>query len=102
MPLLILMVIALSHVIYEDLLLATLRRALEYVVPGEGNAVVVELNAVAGRAGDCGIRKYRDCSRGEAACAGAHGSRLNQPRCGRQSSSSLNMLITRVRFESAA
>ncbi len=44
-PLLILMVIALSHVIEQDVLLATLRRALEYVVPGEGNAVVVELRA---------------------------------------------------------
>jgi len=44
-PLLILMVIALSHVIEQDVLLATLRRALEYVVPGEGNAVVVELKA---------------------------------------------------------
>ena len=45
MPLLILMVIALSHVIDQDVLLATLRRALEYVVPGEGRAVVVELKA---------------------------------------------------------
>ncbi|MGB7541657.1 MAG: YihY/virulence factor BrkB family protein [Burkholderiales bacterium] len=44
-PLLILMVIALSHVIDQDVLLATLRRALEYVVPGEGRAVVVELRA---------------------------------------------------------
>lgn len=44
-PLLILMVIALSHVIDQDVLLATLRRALEYVVPGEGNAVVEELRA---------------------------------------------------------
>ena len=44
-PLLILMVIALSHVIDQEVLLATLRRALEYVVPGEGNAVVVELKA---------------------------------------------------------
>ena len=44
-PLLILMVIALSHVIEQDVLLATLRRALEYVVPGEGKAVVVELRA---------------------------------------------------------
>lgn len=44
-PLLILMVIALSHLIDQDVLLATLRRALEYVVPGEGNAVVVELRA---------------------------------------------------------
>ncbi|MDD5383812.1 MAG: YihY/virulence factor BrkB family protein [Gallionella sp.] len=44
-PLLILMVIALSQVIDQDVLLATLRRALEYVVPGEGSAVVVELKA---------------------------------------------------------
>ncbi len=42
-PLLILMVIALSHVIDQDVLLATLRRALEYVVPGRGSAVVSEL-----------------------------------------------------------
>ncbi len=42
-PLLILMVIALSHVIDQDVLLATLRRALEYVVPGRGSAVVAEL-----------------------------------------------------------
>jgi membrane protein len=44
-PLLILVVIALSHVIDQDVLLATLRRVLEYVVPGEGKAVVVELRA---------------------------------------------------------
>jgi YihY family inner membrane protein len=44
-PLLILMVIALSHVLDQEVLLATLRRALEYVVPGEGRAVVVELKA---------------------------------------------------------
>ena len=44
-PLLILMVIALSHVIGEEVLLATLGRALEYVVPGAGRAVVVELTA---------------------------------------------------------
>lgn len=42
-PLLILMVIALSHVIDQDVLLATLDRALDYVVPGEGRAVVLEL-----------------------------------------------------------
>jgi membrane protein len=42
-PLLILVVIALSRVIDQDVLLATLRQALEYVVPGQGNAVVVEL-----------------------------------------------------------
>jgi membrane protein len=44
-PLLILMVIALSHVIEQEVLLATVLRALEYVVPGEGKAVVVELRA---------------------------------------------------------
>ena len=44
-PLLILMVIALSHVLDQDVLLATLRRALEYVVPGEGMSVVAELKA---------------------------------------------------------
>src|SRR5450631_869720 len=44
-PLLILIVIALSQVIDKDVLLATLNTALEYVVPGEGNAVVVELQA---------------------------------------------------------
>jgi YihY family inner membrane protein len=37
------MVIALSRVIDQDVLLATLRQALEYVVPGEGKAVVTEL-----------------------------------------------------------
>src|SRR5512141_1919608 len=45
LPALILMVIALSHVVDQDVLLATLRSALEYVVPGEGGAVVVELRA---------------------------------------------------------
>ncbi len=44
-PLLILMVIALSHVIDQAELLATLRRALEHVVPGQGKAVVLELSA---------------------------------------------------------
>ncbi len=44
-PLLILMVIALSQVIDQDVLLATVRRALEYVVPGESRAVVMELKA---------------------------------------------------------
>lgn len=42
-PLLILMVIALSQVIDQEVLLTTLRRALEYVVPGESRAVVMEL-----------------------------------------------------------
>jgi YihY family inner membrane protein len=44
-PLLILMVIALSQVIDQDVLLATLNTALAYVVPGEGRAVVAELKA---------------------------------------------------------
>jgi membrane protein len=44
-PLLILMVIVLSQVIDQDVLLATVNRALEYVVPGEGKAVVDELTA---------------------------------------------------------
>lgn len=44
-PLLILMVIALSQVIDQNLLMTTLNTALEYVVPGEGRAVVVELQA---------------------------------------------------------
>ena len=44
-PLLILMVIALSHVIDQAELLATLRRTLEHVVPGQGQAVLLELAA---------------------------------------------------------
>ena len=44
-PLLILMVIALSYVIDQAELLATLRRALEYVVPGQSREVVQELRA---------------------------------------------------------
>jgi YihY family inner membrane protein len=44
-PLLILMVIALSQVIDEAVLLLTLGSALEYVVPGAGKAMVVELTA---------------------------------------------------------
>jgi len=44
-PLLILMVIALSQVVDQNVLLATLAKALEYVAPGEGKAVVVELRA---------------------------------------------------------
>lgn len=44
-PLLILMVIALSHVAEQAVLLATLRRALEYVVPGESGTVLKELKA---------------------------------------------------------
>jgi len=44
-PLLILMVIALSQVIDQEVLLAAVHRALEYLVPGEGRAVVDELKA---------------------------------------------------------
>lgn len=44
-PLLILIVIALSQVIEQEVLLATLVRALEYVVPGASRAVVEELKA---------------------------------------------------------
>lgn len=44
-PLLILMVIALSHVVDQAELLATLSRALEHVVPGQGAAVIRELTA---------------------------------------------------------
>jgi len=42
-PLLILMVIALSQFIDQNVLLATLNTALEYVAPGEGKTVVTEL-----------------------------------------------------------
>ena len=42
-PLLILMVIALSQFIDQNVLLATLNTALEYVAPGEGKTVVAEL-----------------------------------------------------------
>ncbi|RDK11195.1 YihY/virulence factor BrkB family protein [Cupriavidus lacunae] len=44
-PLLILMVIALSHVIEPDLLLSTLARYLEWVVPGQSRALITELAA---------------------------------------------------------
>jgi len=44
-PLLILIVIALSHVIDPAVLLRTISKALEYVVPGASNAVVAELEA---------------------------------------------------------
>lgn len=47
-PLLILMVIALSQVVDQDVLLATLNTALAYVVPGESKAVVAELKAFLG------------------------------------------------------
>lgn len=45
LPLLILTVIALSQVMDRDVLLGTVDRAIEYVVPGEGGALVVELQA---------------------------------------------------------
>lgn len=44
-PLLILVVIALSHVVDQAVLFDTLRRALAWVVPGQSNAVVQELAA---------------------------------------------------------
>jgi membrane protein len=44
-PLLILMVIALSQLIEQEVLLATLSRALEYVVPGRDEELVVQLKA---------------------------------------------------------
>ena len=44
-PLLILVVIALSQLIDHEMLMATVTRALEYVVPGEARAVVVELKS---------------------------------------------------------
>ena len=44
-PLLILVVIALSHVVDQTVLFDTLRRALAWVVPGQSNAVVQELAA---------------------------------------------------------
>lgn len=43
LPLVILMVIALSHFVEQGELLLTLRRALEHVVPGQGGAIVGEL-----------------------------------------------------------
>jgi YihY family inner membrane protein len=44
-PLMILVVIALSHVIDQAVLLATLRRALEWVVPGQSKAMLQEAAA---------------------------------------------------------
>jgi len=44
-PMLILTVIALSHFIEQDVLLATVAKALEYVVPGEARAVVLEMKS---------------------------------------------------------
>jgi len=43
LPLLILMVITLSHFVEQGELLLTLRRVLEHVVPGQGGAIVGEL-----------------------------------------------------------
>jgi membrane protein len=45
-PLMVLMVIALSHVIDQGELLATLRRALEYMVPGQGSIMVQGLAGI--------------------------------------------------------
>ena len=45
-PLMVLMVIALSHVIDQGELLATLRRALEYMVPGQGAVMVQGLAGI--------------------------------------------------------
>ena len=44
-PMLILVVIGLSHVVDQAVLLETLRRALEWVVPGQSKAMVQELAA---------------------------------------------------------
>src|SRR5712671_3000399 len=44
-PLLILIVIALSHFLDQAVLLATVRRALEWVAPGQSQAVVDELSS---------------------------------------------------------
>ena len=44
-PLLILMMIALSHLLDEARLLATLTEYLQFIVPGQGDAVVEELRA---------------------------------------------------------
>ena len=45
-PLLILMVMALSQVVDQDVLLRTLNRALEFVAPSQGQALVTELQAL--------------------------------------------------------
>src|SRR4029079_11621199 len=42
-PLLILILLALSHVVDEERLLVTLRTSLEFVVPGQADAVAGEL-----------------------------------------------------------
>ena len=43
-PLLILVLLALSHVVDEERLLVTLRTLLEFVVPGQADALVGELH----------------------------------------------------------
>src|ERR1700742_475132 len=43
-PLLILVAIAFSHFVGQQLLLDTLRRLLEWLVPGQSDAIVVELD----------------------------------------------------------
>lgn len=53
-PLLILVVIGLSHLVDQTLLLDTLRRALEWVVPGQSAAVVQELAAFLAHRGAVG------------------------------------------------
>ncbi|MEO8837012.1 MAG: YihY/virulence factor BrkB family protein [Caldimonas sp.] len=53
-PLLILVVIALSHVINQADLLSTLGRYLEYIVPGQSNAIVGELAHFLENRGDVG------------------------------------------------
>jgi len=45
MPLLILMLIALSHIVEQAELLATLARYLEWLIPGQSKAVIVELSS---------------------------------------------------------
>jgi membrane protein len=45
-PLMVLMVIALSHVVDQQELLATLRRALEYMMPGQGKVMVQGLAGI--------------------------------------------------------
>jgi YihY family inner membrane protein len=45
-PMFILMVIVLSNVIDQNVLLATIGKALEYAVPGESSAVLAELKAL--------------------------------------------------------
>src|ERR1700730_12216441 len=45
-PLLILMLIGLSHVIDQSRLLATMSEYLEFIVPGQSSALVGELRAV--------------------------------------------------------